>query len=83
MAEGGAVELTVSVDRGRGNTPATGEALTVALSLAPSDPAQTATYRLAPNRVDLPALMPPTGKQSASILVRLEALAMSSSTTTG
>ena len=75
VAEDGAVELTVSVDRGRGNTAATGEALTVALSLAPSDPAQAATYRLAPNRLDLPAVLPPDGKQSASTVVRLEALA--------
>ena len=75
VREGGAVELTVSVDRGRGGTAATGEALSVALSLAPSDPAQAATYRLTPARVDLPAVMPPDGKQSASTVVRLEALA--------
>ena len=75
VAEGGAVELTVSVDRGRGGTASTGEALSVALSLAPGDPAQAATYTLAPDRVDLPAVMPPDGKQSASTVVRLEALA--------
>ena len=63
------------MDRGRGGTASTGEALSVALSLAPSDPAQAATYRLAPNRVDPPAVMPPDGKQSASTVVRLEALA--------
>ena len=43
VTEGGAVELTVSVDRGRGAAAATGEALSVALSLAPSDPAQAST----------------------------------------
>ena len=75
VPEGGAVELTVSVDRGRGNTASTGEALSVALSLAPSDTAQASTYRLAPARVDLPAVMPPDGKQSASTVIRLEALA--------
>ena len=75
VPEGGAVELTVSVDRGRGGTASTGEALSVALSLAPGDPAQASTYRLTPARVDLPAVMPPDGKQSASTVVRLEALA--------
>ena len=35
VSEGGAGELTISVDRGRGRTAATGEALSVALSLAP------------------------------------------------
>ena len=75
VPEGGAVELTISVDRGRGGTASTGEALSVALSLAPSDPAQASTYRLTPARVDLPAVMPPDGKQSASTVVRLEALA--------
>jgi hypothetical protein len=75
VAEGGAVELTVLVDRGRGNTAATGEALTVALSLAPGDAAQASTYRLAPDRVELPAVTPPDGSQSAATVVRLEALA--------
>ena len=75
VPEGGAVELTVSVDRGRGGTASTGEALSVALSVAPSDPAQAATYQLAPDRVDLPAVASPDGKQSASTVVRLEALA--------
>ena len=75
VPEGGAVELTVSVDRGRGNTAATGEALTVALSLAPGDAAQASTYRIAPDRVDLPAVTPPDGSQSATAVVRLEALA--------
>ena len=75
VAEGGAVELTVSVDRGRGATAATGEALSVALSLAPSDPAQASSYRLEPDRVDLPAVAAPDGAQSAATVVRLEALA--------
>ena len=75
VPEGGTVELTISVDRGRGNTASTGEALSVALSLAPSDPAQASTYRLTPARVELPAVMPPDGKQSASTVIRLEALA--------
>ena len=75
VREGGAVELTVSVDRGRGGTASTGEALSVALSVATSDPAQAATYQLAPDRVDLPAVASPDGKQSASTVVRLEALA--------
>ena len=75
VPEGGAVELTISVDRGRGGTASTGEALSVALALALSDPAQASTYRLTPARVDLPAVMPPDGKQSASTVVRLEALA--------
>ncbi len=75
VPEGDAVELTVSVDRGRGGTASTGEALSVALSLAPGDPAQASTYRLTPARVDLPAVMPPDGKQSATTIVRLEALA--------
>ena len=75
VPEGGAVELTISVDRGRGGTASTGEALSVALSLAPSDPAQASTYRLAPDRVDLPAVTSPDGKQSAATVVRLEALA--------
>ena len=74
VPEGGAVELTVSVDRGRGGTASTGEALSVALALAPGDPARAATYRLAPARVDLPAVAPPAGKQSAATVVRLEAL---------
>ena len=74
VSEDGDVELTISVDRGRGGTAATGEALSVALSLAPSDPAQVATYGLAPVRVDLPAVTP-DGKQAASTTVRLEALA--------
>ena len=75
VPEGGAVELTIAIDRGRGGTASTGEALTVALSLAPSDPAQASTYRLTPAGVELPAVMPPDGKQSASRVVRLEALA--------
>ncbi len=75
VPEGGAVELTVSVDRGRGATAATGEALSVALSLVPGDPARASTYRLAPDRVDLPAVASPDGKQSATTVVRLEALA--------
>ncbi len=83
VPEGEAVELTVSVDRGRGDTAATGEALSVVLAMAPDDPVQAATYRLAPNRVDLPAVTPPDGRQSAAAVVRLEALAASSSTTTG
>ena len=70
VPEGGAVELTVSVDRGRGGTASTGEALSVALSLAPGDPARASTYRLAPARVDLPAVRPPDGKQSAPTVVR-------------
>ena len=74
LPEGGAVELTVSVDRGRGGTASTGEALAVALTLAPGDAAQAATYRLAPDRVALPAVTPPDGKQSATTVVRLEAL---------
>lgn len=74
VAEGGAVELTISVDRGRGATAATGEALSVALSLAPGDPAQASTYRLEPDRVDLPAVATPDGRQSAATVVRLEAL---------
>ena len=73
VSEDGDVELTVSVDRGRGRTAATGEALSVALSLAPSDPAQASTYRLAPARVALPAVTP-AGTQSAATAVRLEAL---------
>ena len=73
--EGEAVELTVSVDRGRGDTAATGEALSVMLALAPGDSAEASTYRLAPNRVDLPAVTAPDGKQSAAAVVRLEALA--------
>ena len=73
VPEGGAVELTVSVDRGRGNTAATGEALSVALSLDLGDPDQAPTYRLAPDHVDLPAVTSPDGKQSAATVVRLEA----------
>ena len=75
VTEGGAVDLTVSVDRGRGETATTGEALSVALALAPADPGQTSSYRLAPARVDLPAVTPPAGRQSATTVVRLEALA--------
>ncbi len=74
VAEGGAVELTISVDRGRGATAATGEALSVALSVAPGDPAQASTYRLEPDHVDLPAVAAPDGRQSAATVVRLEAL---------
>ena len=73
VSEDGDVELTVSVDRGRGRTAATGEALSVVLSLAPSDPAQASTYRLAPARVALPAVTP-DGTQSAATSVRLVAL---------
>ncbi len=73
VSEDGDVELTISVDRGRGRTAATGEALSVALSLAPSDPAQASTYRLAPASVALPAVTP-DGTQSAATAVRLEAL---------
>ena len=72
VSEDGDVELTISVDRGRGRTAATGEALSVALSLAPSDPAQASTYRLAPASVALPAVTP-DGMQSAATAVRLEA----------
>ena len=75
VAEGGAVDLTVSVDRGRGATAATGEALSVALALAPADPAHASSYRLTPARVDLPAVATPAGKQTAAAAVRLEALA--------
>ena len=75
VAEGGAVDLTVSVDRGRGSTATTGEALSVALALAPADPAHASSYRLTPARVDLPAVSPPAGKQTAAAAVRLEALA--------
>ena len=71
VSEGGDVELTISVDRGRGRTAATGEALSVAPS--PSDPAQASTYRLAPASVALPAVTP-DGTQSAATTVRLEAL---------
>ena len=74
VPEGGAVELTISVDRGRGGTASTAETLSVALSLAPGDAAQAATYKLAPDRVALPAVASPDGKQSASTVVRLEAL---------
>ena len=70
---GGAVNLTVSIDRGRGATAVTGEALSVALALAPADPAQASTYRLAPTSVALPAVAP-AGSQSAATTVRLEAL---------
>ena len=75
VAEGGAVDLTVSVDRGRGAAAATGEALSVALALAPADPAHASSYRLTPARVDLPAVATPAGKQTAAAAVRLEALA--------
>ena len=75
VAEGGTVELTISVDRGRGDTATTGEALSVALALAPADPAHASTYRVAPTRVELPAVTTPAGKQSAATVVRLEALA--------
>ena len=75
VPEGDAVELTISVDRGRSATAATGEALSVALTLAPSDPAQASTYRIEPDRVDLRAVTSPDGKQSAATVVRLEALA--------
>ncbi|MCY4508845.1 MAG: hypothetical protein OXG35_18095, partial [Acidobacteria bacterium] len=75
LAEGGAVDLTISVDRGRGAAATTGEALSVALALAPADPAQASTYRISPTSVDLPAVTTPAGKQSASTVVRLEALA--------
>ena len=70
---GGAVNLTVSIDRGRGVTAVTGEALSVALALAPADPAQASTYRLAPTSVALPAVTP-AGSQAAATTVRLEAL---------
>ena len=70
---GGAVNLTVSIDRGRGVTAVTGEALSVALALAPADPAQASTYRLAPTSVALPAVTP-AGRQAAATTVRLEAL---------
>ena len=75
MPEGDAVELTISLDRGRSATAATGEALSVALALAPSDPAQASTYRIEPDRVDLRAVTSPDGKQSAATVVRLAALA--------
>ena len=75
VAEGGAVELTVSVDRGRDDAATTGEALSAALALAPADPAQASSYRLTPARVDLPVVTTPAGKQSAATVVRLEALA--------
>ena len=75
VAEGGAVELTISVDRGRGDAATTGEALSVALALAPADPAHASTYRVVPARVELPAVTTPAGKQSAATVVRLEALA--------
>ena len=74
VPEGGAVELMVSVDRGRGGTASTGEAFSVVLSLAPGDPVQASTYRLTPARVELPAVMPPGGQQLASTVARLEAL---------
>ena len=57
VPEGGAVVLTVSVDRGRGGTASTGEALSVALSVAPSDPAQASTYQLAPDQLLLAAFL--------------------------
>ena len=75
VAEGGAVELTISVDRGRGDAATTGEALSVALALAPADPAHASTYLVAPARVELPAVTTPAGKQSAATVVQLEALA--------
>jgi len=50
VAEGGAVDLAVSVDRGRGDTATTSEVLSVALALAPGDPVQASTYRLSLNR---------------------------------
>ena len=75
VAEGGAVDLTISVDRGRGGTAATGEALSVALAAAPADPAQASSYRIAPAQVELPAVAAADGKQSAATVVRLEALA--------
>ena len=75
VAEGGAIDLTISVDRGRGDTATTGEALSVALALAPADPAHASTYRVAPTRVELPAVTTPAGKQSAATVVRLKALA--------
>ena len=53
LAEGGAVDLTISVDRGRGAAATTGEALLVALALAPTDPVQASTYRISPTSVDL------------------------------
>ena len=73
VAEGGAVDLTISVDRGRRDTASTGEALSVALALAPADPAETSSYRMEPARVDLPAVTP-AGKQSAATVVWIEAL---------
>ena len=76
LAEGGAaVNLTVSVDRGRGPGAATGEALSVALALAPADPAHASSYRLAPAVVALPAVATPAGRQTSTTAVRLEALA--------
>ena len=74
VAEGGAVDLTIPVDRGGGAAATTGEALAVAVALAPADPAQASSYRLAPARVELPAVTP-TGRQAAATVVRLAALA--------
>ena len=83
VSEDGDVELTVSVDRGRGHTGATGEALSVALSLAPSDPAQASTYRLAPARVALPAVTPDGMQSAATTGAARRRFSTSSSTTTG
>ena len=64
--------------------PSTGTAATprrrrrprrVALALAPGDLVQTSTCRLSLNRVELPAVAIPAGRQSATTVVRLEALA--------
>jgi len=75
VAEGDAVDLAVSVDRGHGDTATTAEARSVALALAPGEPVQTSTCRLSLNRVELPAVAIPAGRKSATTVVRLEALA--------
>ena len=43
-------------------------------ALAPSDPAQASTCRLAPDRGDLPAVTSPDRTEPAATVVRLEAL---------
>ena len=78
------VDLTISVDRGRGDAATTGEALSVALALVPADAAQASSYRMAPARVELPAITTPAGKQSAATRRPARGAGpTSSSTTTG
>jgi len=81
VAEGGAVDLAVSVDRDHGDTTTMAEVLSVGLALAPGDPVQASDLPPFTEPVELPAVAIPAGRQSATTVVRLAALANSSTTT--